>query len=52
MEQIRHAHLLIANKVDLLTEDEMATVTMELSNFNEYCSDHSNNWCKNRFFFY
>lgn len=35
MEQIRHAHLLIANKIDLLTEDEMATVTMGLSNFNE-----------------
>ena len=34
MEQIRHAHLLIANKADLLSEDEMATVTMELSNFN------------------
>jgi G3E family GTPase len=35
MEQIRHAHLLIANKADLLTEDEMAKVTMELANFNE-----------------
>ena len=35
MEQIRHAHLLIANKADLLTEDDMAKVTMELSNFNE-----------------
>lgn len=34
MEQIRHAHLLIANKADLLSEDEMATVTLELSNFN------------------
>ncbi len=34
MEQIRHAHLLLANKADLLTEDEMATVTLELSNFN------------------
>lgn len=35
MEQIRHAHLLVANKVDLLTEEEVATVTMGLSNFNE-----------------
>ena len=34
MEQIRHAHLLLANKSDLLTESEMATVSMELSNFN------------------
>lgn len=34
MEQIRHAHLLIVNKTDLLTEDEIASVTMELSNFN------------------
>jgi len=34
MEQIKHAHLLLANKSDLLTDDEMATVTMEMSNFN------------------
>ncbi|MER2089681.1 MAG: GTP-binding protein [Sporosarcina sp.] len=34
MEQIRHAHLLLANKVDLLTDEEKATVTFELSNFN------------------
>jgi G3E family GTPase len=34
MEQIRHAHLLLANKVDLLSEEEIATVTLELSNFN------------------
>lgn len=34
MEQIRHAHLLVANKADLLTDEEMATVTFELSNFN------------------
>ncbi|NYF24725.1 GTP-binding protein [Sporosarcina sp. JAI121] len=34
MEQIRHAHLLLANKVDLLTDEENATVTFELSNFN------------------
>jgi len=35
MEQIRHAHLLLANKVDLLTEEEVAKVTFELSSFNE-----------------
>lgn len=34
MEQIKHAHLLLANKSDLLTEGELATVTMEMSNFN------------------
>lgn len=35
MEQIKHAHLLLANKTDLLSESELATVTMELSNFND-----------------
>lgn len=34
MEQIKHAHILLANKTDLLTEDELATVTMEMSSFN------------------
>ncbi|MCM3709650.1 CobW family GTP-binding protein [Sporosarcina luteola] len=34
MEQIRHAHVLLANKTDLLSESELATVSMELSNFN------------------
>ncbi|WP_432358852.1 CobW family GTP-binding protein [Sporosarcina sp. UB5] len=34
MEQIRHAHIIVANKTDLLTESELATVSMELSNFN------------------
>ena len=34
MEQIRHAHLIIANKADLLTDDEMAKVTLEISDFN------------------
>ena len=33
-EQIKHAHLLLANKTDLLTESELATITMELGNFN------------------
>lgn len=35
MEQIKHAHLLLANKTDLLTESELALVTMELANFND-----------------
>lgn len=34
MEQIRHAHLLLANKSDLVTEGEMATITMEIGGFN------------------
>ncbi|CAM3048110.1 CobW family GTP-binding protein [Filibacter tadaridae] len=34
LEQIRHAHIILANKADLLTESEMATVTLELSNLN------------------
>lgn len=34
MEQIRHAHIILANKTDLLSEGELATVSMELSNFN------------------
>lgn len=33
-EQIKHAHLLLANKTDLLTESELATITMDLTNFN------------------
>lgn len=33
LEQIRHAHLLLLNKVDLLTPDELAKVTMEVANF-------------------
>lgn len=35
MEQIKHAHLLLANKTDLLTSSELANVSMELSNFND-----------------
>lgn len=35
MEQIRHAHLLLANKTDLLTESEQAQVVYELQGFNE-----------------
>jgi G3E family GTPase len=34
MEQIKHAHLLLANKSDLLTEDELSSITMELSQLN------------------
>lgn len=34
MEQIRHAHLLLANKTDLLTESEQAQVVYELQGFN------------------
>ena len=35
MEQIRHAHLLLANKTDLLTESEQAKVVFELQGFNQ-----------------
>lgn len=34
-EQIKHAHLLLANKSDLLSEEQLAQVTYELSQFNE-----------------
>jgi G3E family GTPase len=34
MEQIRHAHVLLANKTDLLTPDEQAQVAYEMQNFN------------------
>lgn len=34
MEQIRHAHLLLANKMDLLTESEQAQVVFELQGYN------------------
>lgn len=34
MEQIRHAHLLLANKSDLLSEEEQAKVVYELQGFN------------------
>lgn len=35
LEQIRHAHLLLANKIDLLTEAEQSKITFELQGFNE-----------------
>lgn len=34
MEQIRHAHLLLANKMDLLTENQQAQVVFELQGLN------------------
>lgn len=34
MEQIRHAHVLLANKTDLLTEAQQAQVAYELQQFN------------------
>lgn len=36
MEQIKHAHLILANKIDLLSEDEVATVTMQIQGFNSH----------------
>lgn len=36
MEQIRHAHLLLANKTDLLTEAEQALVVYELQGYNPH----------------
>lgn len=36
MEQIKHAHLILANKIDLLSEDEVATVTMQIQGFNRH----------------
>lgn len=35
LEQIKHAHLIVANKVDLLTEEEILTVTMQLQALND-----------------
>ena len=34
LEQIRHAHLLLANKMDLLSKAQQAKVTFELQSFN------------------
>lgn len=36
LEQIRHAHLLLANKMDLLTEQEQATVVTEMQGINQH----------------
>lgn len=35
IEQIRHAHLLLANKMDLLTEEEQAKVVFEMQGVNK-----------------
>lgn len=34
LEQIRHAHLLLANKMDLLSDTQQAKITYELQSFN------------------
>ena len=34
IEQIRHAHVILLNKTDMLTESEVAQVTMEVQNLN------------------
>lgn len=36
LEQIRHAHLLLVNKSDLLTEEELAKVTFEIQAINAH----------------
>lgn len=36
LEQIRHAHLILANKMDLLTESERAKVTFEMQSINSH----------------
>lgn len=36
LEQIRHAHLLLANKMDLLTESEQAQVVFEMQSLNPH----------------
>ncbi|MBD7908322.1 CobW family GTP-binding protein [Sporosarcina gallistercoris] len=34
LEQIRHAHIIALNKSDLVTESQLATISMELANLN------------------
>lgn len=36
MEQLKHAHVILANKADLLTEEEQAQVVLEIQNFNPH----------------
>ncbi|PIC62971.1 cobalamin biosynthesis protein [Sporosarcina sp. P13] len=36
LEQIRHAHFMVLNKTDLLSDNELASVTMQVSQFNSY----------------
>lgn len=38
LEQIRHAHVLLLNKVDQLTEQEIASVSMQLQQFNAHAA--------------
>lgn len=38
LEQIRHAHFMLLNKTDLLTADELATVTLQVTQFNSYAA--------------
>ncbi|SES09687.1 GTP-binding protein [Psychrobacillus sp. OK032] len=35
LEQIKHAHLIVANKIDLLTDAEILTVTMQIQALND-----------------
>lgn len=36
MEQIKHAHLIVANKVDLLSDNEIAMVTLQIHGVNNH----------------
>lgn len=36
LEQIKHAHLIVANKIDLLSDDEVAAVTMQIQGLNSH----------------
>lgn len=36
MEQIKHAHLIVANKVDLLSDNEIALVTLQIQGLNNH----------------
>lgn len=36
LEQVRHAHFMLLNKADLLTADQLASVTMQVTQFNSF----------------
>lgn len=36
LEQIKHAHLIVANKIDLLSDNEVAMVTMQIQSLNSH----------------
>ncbi|WP_419962204.1 CobW family GTP-binding protein [Psychrobacillus sp. BM2] len=36
LEQIKHAHLIVANKIDLLSDDEIAAITMQIQGLNSH----------------